>query len=151
MAFVRFLHYLKRRPTFAMSLHSYGRSVLHPFSCKSLAPTLNASSLLSFQRATERILRSISEDYTTGQAWKVPGLYTVSGDAVDYLWHNEGIPAINVELPPSYPQRSDYDGFWPDFWYEEECVQLVLNGLELARCELAGVETDIQVGWREEW
>ncbi|KAK8822536.1 hypothetical protein WA577_005698 [Blastocystis sp. JDR] len=143
-SFIRFLHSLRTTPTFAISLHAYGRSILHPFSCKSLAPTLNASSLLSFQQATKHLLHSISAKYTTGQAWNTPGLYTVNGDVVDYLWAKEGIPAVNIELPPDYPQSKDYLGFWPEEGYEAECVQLMMNGLELSRCNVIGTREGIR-------
>lgn len=65
---------------------------------------------------------------------------------VDYLWAKEGIPAVNIELPPDYPQSKDYLGFWPEEEYEAECVQLAMNGLELSRCNVIGTREGIRVG-----
>ena len=84
----------------AISLHSYGRSVLHPFSCKSLASSLNDTTLALFDFAVNDILKGVqnAKHYLKGQAWKIPGLYSVNGDLVDYLYHRFAIPSFSVEV-----------------------------------------------------
>lgn len=88
-----------------MSLHSYGRTLLYPFSCKSLGQTLSKNATDLFRQSVKEILKGVTAVYTTGQAWQIPDLYTVNGDIVDYLYVNHSIPAFNIEvrcslLPP---------------------------------------------------
>ena len=84
----------------AISLHSYGRSVLHPFSCKSLASSLNDTTLTLFDLAVNDVLNDVrdAKRYLKGQAWKIPGLYSVNGDLVDYLYHRFAIPSFSIEV-----------------------------------------------------
>ena len=84
----------------AISLHSYGRTVLHPFSCKSLASSLNDTTLTLFDFAVNDILKGVqnAKHYLKGQAWKIPGLYSVNGDLVDYLYNRFAIPSFSVEV-----------------------------------------------------
>ena len=95
----------------ALSLHGYGRSILHPYSCQKQALSLNASILTVFDYSIREFLQGIHYKYTTGQSWKVPGLYSVNGDAVDYLYSRYSIPSFSVEvileesLYTSYLQR----------------------------------------------
>ena len=81
-----------------MSLHGYGRSVLYPFSCKSLGQKLNQTMIQQFDESVKAILHGIKPRYLTGQAWKIPDLYTVNGDLVDYLFSAFNIPSLNVEV-----------------------------------------------------
>lgn len=81
-----------------MSLHSYGRTLLYPFSCKSLGQTLSKNATDLFRQSVKDILKGVTAVYTTGQAWQIPDLYTVNGDIVDYLYVNHSIPAFNIEV-----------------------------------------------------
>ena len=40
----------------------------------------------------------MAKQYTVGQAWKIPGLYSVNGDLVDYVYHQFSIPAFSIEV-----------------------------------------------------
>lgn len=82
----------------ALSLHGYGRSILHPYSCQQLATSLNASILTLFDYTIQEFLQGIHYKYTTGQSWQVPGLYSVNGEAVDYLYHQFSVPSFSVEV-----------------------------------------------------
>ena len=81
-----------------MSLHAYGRSLLYPFSCKTLGQKLNQTVIQRFEESVQDILRGIKPRYLTGQAWNIPDLYTVNGDVVDYLFSTFNIPSFNVEV-----------------------------------------------------
>lgn len=94
----RFFESKRDSITMAVSLHSYGRSILHPYSCQSLGMKLNSTFLSLFQFAVEDLLQNIHAKYTTGQAWATPGLYSVNGDAVDYLFSHFAIPSFSVEV-----------------------------------------------------
>ena len=98
MAFKNFVESLPTPPTVALSLHGYGRSVLYPFSCKSLGANLSLSENEHFQKGVKWLLKNNYLLYTTGQSWAVPGLYTVNGDAVDYLYSVLHVPAFSVEV-----------------------------------------------------
>lgn len=132
-----FLRLLPFPPTLALSLHAFGRSVLHPFSCQSLASTLNSTMLHLFKHGTRSILSNIPHKYTTGQAWEIPGLYSVNGDAADYLFHAHSILSFNVELPPDYPPKNEYLSFWPPRQdHVQEANLLLWNALKLSGCDL---------------
>lgn len=121
----------------ALSLHGYGRSILHPYSCQQLATSLNASILTLFDYTIQEFLQGIHYKYTTGQSWQVPGLYSVNGEAVDYLYHQFSVPSFSVELPPSYPQIQEINGFWPSISsVRNECNQLLFNALKSAGCNV---------------
>ena len=140
-----FLRLLPFPPTLALSLHSYGRSVLHPFSCKSLASTLNSTILHFFKHGVRSILSNISHPYTTGQPWEIPGLYSVNGDAADYLFHVHSILAFTVEFPPDFPPKNEYLSFWPPRKDHKGETNLVLwNALKLAGCDVIVEETEKQ-------
>ena len=138
-----FLRLLPFPPTLALSLHAYGRSVLHPFSCQSLASTLNSTILHLFKHGTRSILSNIPHKYTTGQAWQIPGLYSVNGDAADYLYHVHSILSFNVELPPDYPPKNEYLSFWPPRQdHVQEANLLLWNALKLSGCDLVVIAND---------
>lgn len=89
---------LSLKPTVAMSLHGYGRTLLYPYSCKAFGVKLDQTVKQRFDQSIKDILQGISAKYLTGQAWNVPDLYTVNGDIVDYLYSVFSIPSFNVEV-----------------------------------------------------
>lgn len=90
-----------------------------------------------FKHGTRSILSNIPHKYTTGQAWEIPGLYSVNGDAADYLFHAHSILSFNVELPPDYPPKNEYLSFWPPRQdHVQEANLLLWNALKLSGCDL---------------
>lgn len=51
----------------------------------------------------------------TGQSWKVPGLYSVNGEAVDYLYYQYSIPSFSVEVIQLRGLHSSYLQPTPNF------------------------------------
>ena len=107
---------------------------------------LNTTTLSLFSHGIQSLLSGIPEQYATGQSWKIPGLYTVNGDAVDYLFHVYAIPSFNVEFPPDYPCRDEYKAFWPDrTQFRNETDRILWNALLLAGCDLRVENGQIRV------
>jgi len=90
----------------AFNYHSFGRQVLIPYSCKPEGKTHDEAFIDHYAKRLVRENR-----YPYGQAWR-SNLYSVNGDASDWMYHFHGIVAVSPEVSPPDPVASEHDGFW---------------------------------------
>jgi len=129
----------------ALSYHSFGRFINQPYMCKkqqSLTPTV-ARDLEFFKRFGESC--TTNAPGTSHKLWEYGHpwdsyLYTVNGDASDWMYHEMGIFAMAPEVGPecaSCKRIRDCDGFWPKKEQISELAQETLL-LSLQAARLAG-------------
>ncbi|KAI9909288.1 hypothetical protein PsorP6_014912 [Peronosclerospora sorghi] len=93
----------------AFNYHAYGRRVNLPFACQGLgAPRAPFAAV--FHALAHELTRT--NGFDAGPAWNESHLYTVNGEASDWMWHAHGIVAMSPEVGPAFdtPVRV---GFWP--------------------------------------
>lgn len=113
------------RPSLAMNWHSYGRFVNLPYAVRDFGspPPEVYDTYLSIARGIEGV---------SGFGYGHPydgGLYSVNGDASDWMLNETGTFAMSPELGPE--MSADFDtGMWPS---ESALRSLVPEGVEVAR------------------
>lgn len=90
----------------AFNYHSFGKEVYIPFSCKPKGVTKDEQ---FFRNYAARLTKS--NKYHFGQPWS-EGLYSVNGDAADWMYATKNIFAVSPEVSPADPVPSEHDGFW---------------------------------------
>lgn len=90
----------------AFNYHSFGREVYIPYSCKPKGVTKDET---FFRKYAARL--TAKNGYHFGQSWN-EGLYSVNGDAADWMYETKGIFAVSPEVAPADPVPSEHDGFW---------------------------------------
>ena len=96
----------------AFNYHSFGRLLLLPYACRSKGEPREPDKSFFHKYAARLRLRN---KFTWGQPWN-DGLYTVNGDAADWMYDELGVYAVSPEVAPSDPpggRLNDCDGFWP--------------------------------------
>lgn len=96
----------KRNFKVAFNYHSFGKEIYIPYSCKPMGKTPDEA----FFRAYAKRLKE-TNGYNYGQPWN-SGLYTVNGDAADWMYSAHGIIAVSPEMAPADPVSREHDGFW---------------------------------------
>lgn len=93
----------------ALNFHSFGRLVNIPFSSQRADP-VPALDQSIFNTLADNMVAVTGLGYESGHAWDQ--LYTVNGEASDWMYDAEGIFAFSPEVGPEYdaPERI---GFWP--------------------------------------
>lgn len=97
---------LQRNFKVAFNYHSFGKQIYLPFSCESKGKTRNDAYILMYAKALTR-----TNGYQYGQPWS-SGLYSVNGDASDWMFATRGIIAVSPEVAPMDPVPSERAGFW---------------------------------------
>ena len=97
---------LSRSFRVAFNYHSFGRYVYYPNSCRSKGLTKDEPYFRAF---AARITKENGFKY--GQPWAT-NLYTVNGDAADWMYATKGIFAFSPEVAPADPVPSEHEGFW---------------------------------------
>jgi hypothetical protein len=90
----------------AFNYHSFGKEVYIPFSCKPKGFTKDEP---FFRKYAARLTKA--NRYHYGQPWN-EGLYSVNGDAADWMYATKNIYAVSPEVSPADPVASEHDGFW---------------------------------------
>jgi hypothetical protein len=90
----------------AFNYHSFGKEVYIPYSCKTKGLSPDE---VFFEKYAGRLTKSNGFHY--GQPWR-EGLYSVNGDAADWMYATQGIFAVSPEVAPADPVASEHDGFW---------------------------------------
>ena len=105
----------------ALSYHSFGRFINQPYMCKKeqLKSPSVSQDLEFFKRfgeaCTTNAPGNLNRLWEYGHPWD-SYLYTVNGDASDWMYHDHGIYAMAPEVGPECPSCKrirDCDGFWP--------------------------------------
>ncbi|GBG27005.1 Carboxypeptidase A4 [Hondaea fermentalgiana] len=98
--------------TTALNLHSFGKFLLLPWSCKSKGMSNEESEFYL------RLGRDFAgqNHFHTAHSYKAVG-YAVDGDAADWMFDAHGIYAMSPEVGPGdawVDAKPGRDGFWPD-------------------------------------
>lgn len=105
----------------AFNYHSFGKKVYIPYGCKAKGPTDDKFFDLYAARLTS------SNGYEYGQPW-AKGLYSVNGDAADWMYSEKGIYAVSPEVAPADPVPDEKSGFWID---ESQVPKLAKETLQM--------------------
>ena len=90
----------------AFNYHSFGKQIYLPYSCKAKGTTPDE---VFFRKYAQRL--ASSNGFHFGQPWNT-GLYTVNGDAADWMYSAHQIIAVSPEVAPADPVASEHAGFW---------------------------------------
>ncbi|CAK4624025.1 unnamed protein product [Aphanomyces euteiches] len=93
----------------ALNYHSFGQYFNIPFACQPKGTPDSFSSDVYTMLATE--MTSLNH-FKYGQSWKESNLYSVNGEASDWMWNAHGIYAMSPEVGPEF-HLSTLRGFWP--------------------------------------
>jgi hypothetical protein len=105
----------------ALNIHSYGRLMLLPYSCKPLGHPAVADDAFYLRLAREL---AAANNFTVGRSWEPEvGLYTVDGDAADWMYHEHHIFALSPEVGGP--------GFWPTRNNPDEAVHLSVENVPM--------------------
>ena len=100
----------------ALNYHSFGRMINMPYSCKPKGEPkgLDGSTFQAIGQMIAMTKPTPAQNYVYGQPW-TNGLYTVNGDASDWMYEEFGIFAMSPEIGPDEKQGplTDRQGFWP--------------------------------------
>ncbi|KAH9261264.1 hypothetical protein BASA81_000968 [Batrachochytrium salamandrivorans] len=129
---------LQRNFKVAFNYHSFGRQIYLPYSCQAEGATKDNA---FFFRFAARITRNTAYQY--GQPWN-SGLYSVNGDASDWMYSERGIIAVSPEVAPSDPVASERAGFWVPTSTVHNLARETLE-MNLAGAWTAGVCFDVMV------
>jgi hypothetical protein len=94
----------------AMNWHSYGQVINVPYSHMTSGEP-PADDYEVFVNLAKRFVASNNFKY--GQAWAGNGLYTVNGDAADYMYDTHGTFAFSPEVGPFFDFEPFERGMWP--------------------------------------
>ena len=94
----------------AMNWHSYGQVINVPYSHMASGEP-PAEDYTVFKNLAKRFVASNNFKY--GQAWAGNGLYTVNGDAADYMYDTHGTYAFSPEVGPFFDFEPFSRGMWP--------------------------------------
>ena len=94
----------------AMNWHSYGQVINVPYSHMASGEP-PAEDYEVFKNLAKRFVASNNFKY--GQAWAGNGLYTVNGDAADYMYDMHGTYAFSPEVGPFFDFEPFSRGMWP--------------------------------------
>jgi len=106
----------------AFNYHSFGKEVYIPYSCKPRGKTKDED---FFRTYASRLTKK--NGYRYGQPWN-EGLYSVNGDAADWMYATRGIFAVSPEVAPADPVKSEYAGFWIE---DEQVPKLARETLDM--------------------
>ncbi|KAL7688766.1 putative peptidase M14, carboxypeptidase A, 1, 4-beta cellobiohydrolase [Plasmopara halstedii] len=93
----------------ALNYHSYGKYMNLPFACQAKGEPSAPNNTVFVALAREM---AHYNGFAYGQSWKESNLYTVNGDASDWMWQAHGIFAISPEVGPEFDIAGEI-GFWP--------------------------------------
>ena len=101
----------------ALNYHSFGRMINLPYSCKSKGHPKGQDygTFLFLGNMLAKAKPSTAVEYSVGAPWE-NGLYTVNGDASDWMYEDMGIYAMSPEVGPDEhhgAHLTDMQGFWP--------------------------------------
>lgn len=101
----------------ALNYHSFGRMINLPYSCKSKGHPKGQDygTFLFLGNMLAKAKPSTAVEYSVGAPWE-NGLYTVNGDASDWMYEDMGIYAMSPEVGPDEhhgARLTDMQGFWP--------------------------------------
>ncbi len=116
---------LKNNFTVAFNYHSFGKALYIPYSCRPKGHIPHSDDIF-FESYAKQLTRI--NHYTWGQPWN-KGLYSVNGDAADWMYYTKNIFAVSPEVAPKDPVPSDAYGFWPpkNMIYESSMENLHMN------------------------
>lgn len=95
--------------TVALNFHSFGYVINIPYSCAVAGNTADAPMFAAL--ASGMAFASPQPAWVYGQAWN-SGLYTVNGEASDWMYGVHGVFAMSPEVGPEF-NAADMYGFWP--------------------------------------
>lgn len=116
---------LKNNFTVAFNYHSFGKALYIPYSCRPKGHIPHSDDIF-FESYAKQLTRI--NHYTWGQPWN-KGLYSVNGDAADWMYYTKNVFAVSPEVAPKDPVPSDAYGFWPpkNMIYESSMENLHMN------------------------
>ncbi len=110
----------------AMNWHSYGQVINVPYSHMASGEP-PADDYEVFKNLAKRFVGSNNFKY--GQAWAGNGLYTVNGDAADYMYDMHGTYAFSPEVGPFFDFEPFARGMWP---LQKDIIPIVNESLAMS-------------------
>lgn len=128
----------------ALNFHSYGRFINVPYATNKRGMPDSQHVQVFNKLATDM---AAVNHYRFGQAWAEATLYTVNGEASDWMFATRGIYAMSPEVGPAYERN---DGFWPKPREVDslglECFQLQVTAAWAAGSHVVAHVTSVTVG-----